>query len=131
MTLPLQTTRGRQDRQAIFHILKRFEFESSHMRSGVVAVEHHKGKHVTDGSLIIRGAAAVIERMIDKDVLPPKYRQVGLLSILITSQEHTKHSLIMHHHALESVAVLHMFSPALFVQRLHLIASASLCLHTL
>ncbi|DBA65621.1 TPA: hypothetical protein ACH3X2_002681 [Trebouxia sp. C0005] len=76
VTLPLQTTRGRQDRQAIFHILKRFEFESSHMRSGVVAVEHHKGKHVTDGSLIIRGAAAVIERMIDKDVLPPKYRQL-------------------------------------------------------
>ncbi|KAA6428240.1 MAG: hypothetical protein FRX49_01836 [Trebouxia sp. A1-2] len=76
VTLPLQTTHGRQDRQATFHILKRFEFESSHMRSGVVAVEHHKGKHVTDGSLIIRGAAAVIERMIDKDVLPPKYRQL-------------------------------------------------------
>ncbi len=96
MTLPLQTTRGRQNRQATLHILKRFEFESSLMRSGVVAVEHHKGKHDTNGLLIIRGAAAVIERMIDKDVLPPKYRQVGLLGILIVFQEHTKDSLIMH-----------------------------------
>lgn len=53
------------------------------MRSGVVAVEHHKGKHATDGLLIIRGAAAVIERMIDKDVLPPEYRQVSILGIFI------------------------------------------------
>jgi len=37
----------------------------------------------------------------------------------------------MNHHALESVAVLHLLSPALFVQRLHLIASANLCLQTL
>ncbi len=98
------------------------------MRSGVVAVEHHKGKHATDGLLIIRGAAAVIEHMLDKDVLPPKYRQVSILSISIVAK-HTKHSFIMNHHALESVATLHMISPALFVQRLHLIASANLCLH--
>ncbi|DBB14077.1 TPA: hypothetical protein ACH3X3_001037 [Trebouxia sp. C0006] len=76
VTLPLQTTRGRQNRHTTLHILKRFEFEPSLMRSGVVAVEHHKGKHATDGLLIIRGAAAVIERMIDKDVLPPEYRQL-------------------------------------------------------
>ncbi|DBA99058.1 TPA: hypothetical protein ACH3X1_014197 [Trebouxia sp. C0004] len=76
VTLPLQTTHGRQHRQATLRILKRFEFESSLMRSGVVAVEHHRGKHVTDGTLIIRGAAAVIERMVGKDLLPPKYRQL-------------------------------------------------------
>ncbi len=79
----MQTTPGRQNRHTTLHILKGFEFEPSLMRSGVVAVEHHKGKHATDGLLIIRGAAAVIERMIDKDVLPPEYRQVSILGIFI------------------------------------------------
>ena len=58
------------------------------MKSGVVAVEHHKGKHATDGLLIIRGAAAVIEHMIDKDVLPLKYRQVSILGIFIVYKRH-------------------------------------------
>lgn len=74
--LPLQMTHGRRNRQVTFHILRRFEFESSLMRSGVVAVEHHKGQHLTTGVLIVRGTAAAIENMIGSDRLPSNYRKV-------------------------------------------------------
>lgn len=78
VTLPLQTTHSRKHRQATFNILKRFEFESALMRSGVVAVEQHKSKQqAAHGMLIIKGAAAVLERMVGTDRLPPNYRKVG------------------------------------------------------
>lgn len=79
VTLPLQTSHSRKNRQATFNILKRFEFESGVMRSGVVAVEQHKSKQqAAHGMLIIKGAAAVLERMVGTDRLPPNYRKVGI-----------------------------------------------------
>lgn len=78
VTLPLQTTHTRKNRQATFNILRRFEFESAVMRSGVVAVEQHRSKHQpAHAMLIIKGAAAVLERMVGTDRLPPNYRKVG------------------------------------------------------
>ena len=78
VTLPLQTAHNRKNRHATFTILKRFEFESAVMRSGVVAVEQHKSKQQpAHGMLIIKGAAAVLERMVGTDKLPPNYRKVG------------------------------------------------------
>ena len=60
------------------HILKRFEFEPSLMRSGVVAAEGRHGRPTAHGVLIIKGAAAVIERMVGSDKLPHNYRKVRL-----------------------------------------------------
>ena len=76
VTLPLQTTHGRRTRQATLQILKRFEFEPSLMRSGVVAVELDNSKPLSDGLLIIKGATAVIEQQVGSDRLPSSYRQV-------------------------------------------------------
>lgn len=59
------------------HILKRFEFEPSLMRSGVVAVEHHNDMCAAHGTLIVKGAAAVIEQMVGIDRLPPNYRKAS------------------------------------------------------
>lgn len=77
VNLPLQATQGRRTRQATLHILKRFEFEPSLMRSGVVAVEHHHDLCAAHGFLIIKGAAAVIEHMVGSHRLPPSYRKVS------------------------------------------------------
>lgn len=73
MTLPLQAKRGGQARQATLQILKRFEFEPSLMRSGVVAVEQRHGRLAADGVLIIKGAASVIQNMVGSDNLPQEY----------------------------------------------------------
>lgn len=85
VTLPLQTTHGRQHRQATMHILKRFEFEPSLMRSGVVAVERSHGKLVSKGVLIIKGAAPAIEQQIGTDRLPPNYRKVTIAVMIAMS----------------------------------------------
>ena len=52
------------------------------MRSGVVAAERHHGRPAAHGVLIIKGAAAVIERMVGSDRLPDNYRQVRLQIVL-------------------------------------------------
>lgn len=54
------------------------------MRSGVVAVEHSHGKHLANGLLIIRGAAAVIEQQVGTDRLPPNYRKVSRCLLMLT-----------------------------------------------
>lgn len=77
VSLPLQATHGKQERQATLHILKRFEFEPALMRSGVVAVEHHHGVSAAHGVLIIKGTAAVIGQMVGSDRLPANYRKVS------------------------------------------------------
>ena len=76
VSLPLQATHGRQSRQTSLHILKRFEFEPSLMRSGVVAVEHRHDVCAAHGVLIIKGAAAVIEQLVGSSRLPANYRKV-------------------------------------------------------
>lgn len=78
MTLPLQAKHAGRARQATLQILKRFEFEPSLMRSGVVAVEQPHGKSAAHGVLIIKGAAAVIQHMVDSEKLPHNYREVWL-----------------------------------------------------
>ncbi|KAL3162329.1 hypothetical protein ABBQ32_010013 [Trebouxia sp. C0010 RCD-2024] len=76
VTLPLQAKHAGRARQATLQILKRFEFEPSLMRSGVVAVEQPHGKSAAHGVLIIKGAAAVIQHMVDSEKLPHNYREV-------------------------------------------------------
>ena len=67
------------------HILKRFEFEPSLMRSGVVAVERSHGKRVSTGVLIVKGAAPAIEQQIGADRLPPNYRKVTIAVMIVMS----------------------------------------------
>ncbi|KAL3147625.1 hypothetical protein ABBQ38_014675 [Trebouxia sp. C0009 RCD-2024] len=76
VTFPLQTKQAGRARQATLQILKRFEFELSLMRSGVVAVEQRHGKPAAHGVLIIKGAAAVIQHMVGSGKLPHNYREV-------------------------------------------------------
>ena len=77
MSLPLQATQGRKTRQIRLQILKRFEFEPTLMRSGVVAAERHRDACANHGVLIIKGAAAVIEHMVGSDRVPPNFRKVS------------------------------------------------------
>ena len=78
VSLPMPSTNGRQAHTATLTILKRFEFESSVMRSGVLAVEDRPSQGRAPGSalLIVRGAAASIEQLIGRDQLPKSYRKV-------------------------------------------------------
>ena len=56
------------------NVLKRFEFESRLMRSGVVAVDS-QGQPGT-ALLFVRGAPARVEQLIKGGVLPSDYQQV-------------------------------------------------------
>lgn len=78
VTLPLQSAHGRHAHTATLTILKRFEFESSVMRSGVLAVEGRPSQNRAPGSalLIVKGAAASIEQLVGRDRLPHDYRKV-------------------------------------------------------
>lgn len=82
-------TNGRHAHTATLTILKRFEFESSLMRSGVLAVEDRPSQGRAPGSalLIVRGAAASIEGLIGRDQLPESYRKVSQM-VFIHIQTH-------------------------------------------
>ena len=55
-------------------VLKRFEFESQLLRSGVLAVD--SAGHSDEALIFIRGAPACIEQIVGKDQVPSDYRQV-------------------------------------------------------
>lgn len=55
-------------------VLKRFEFESQLLRSGVLAVDSTGSSDET--IVFVRGAPSCIEQVMGKDKVPPNYRQV-------------------------------------------------------
>ena len=80
VSLPLRPKSGGPASSTKLQVLKRFEFESRLMRSGVVATDS-SGRH-TKTLLFVRGAPAQIEQMIRGGVLPPDYQKVACSSFL-------------------------------------------------
>ena len=79
LSLPLRSVHGSHSHTDTLTILRKFEFESSLMRSGVLAVEGRpsQGRAPGDALLIVRGAAASIEQLVGRHRLPPDYRKVN------------------------------------------------------
>ena len=57
-------------------VLKRFEFEASLMRSGVIAVD--SAKPGSPALLFVRGAPTKVQGLVSGDSLPPDFHQVLL-----------------------------------------------------
>ena len=76
MSLPLRLRWGSPASLTKLQVLKRFEFESRLMRSGVVAVD--KDEDPNTALLFVRGAPAKVEQLIRGGVLPADYHQVCL-----------------------------------------------------
>ena len=57
-------------------VLKRFEFEASLMRSGVIAVDRAKPR--SPALLFVRGAPNKVQGLVSDDSLPPDFHQVFL-----------------------------------------------------
>lgn len=55
-------------------VLKRFEFEASLMRSGVIAVDRAKPR--SPALLFVRGAPNKVQGLVSDDSLPPDFHQV-------------------------------------------------------
>lgn len=75
VSLPLRLRSGMPASLTKLQVLKRFEFESCLMRSGVVAVDPEGPPHTA--LLFVRGAPARIERLVKGGVLPDDYHQVS------------------------------------------------------
>ena len=75
VSLPLRLQSGMPASLTKLQVLKRFEFESCLMRSGVVAVDPEGPPHTA--LLFVRGAPAKIEQLVKGGVLPDDYRQVS------------------------------------------------------
>ena len=73
VALPLNKGHKVSDQVVTFQVLKRFEFESPLMRSGVVAVDTDEPD---TGLLFVRGAPSTIELLIRGGQIPADYRQV-------------------------------------------------------
>lgn len=80
VSLPLRPKSGQPASPTKLQVLKRFEFESRLMRSGVVAMDS-SGRHAKT-LLFVRGAPAQIEQLIRGGVLPPDYQKVACSSPL-------------------------------------------------
>ncbi|KAL0046765.1 hypothetical protein WJX82_009387 [Trebouxia sp. C0006] len=73
VTLPLHN-RLRSVHTCSLHVLRRFEFDSCLLRSGVVAREHGAKKGCA--LLFVRGGTSTIRRLLDKQTMPLDYSKV-------------------------------------------------------
>ncbi|KAL0030950.1 hypothetical protein WJX79_003464 [Trebouxia sp. C0005] len=73
VTLPLHNKLGSVQTCSL-QVLRRFEFDSSLLRSGVVAREHGDKKGC--GLLFVRGGTSTIRRLLDKQTMPSDYSKV-------------------------------------------------------
>lgn len=80
VSLPLRPKSGTPASSTKLQVLKRFDFESRLMRSGVVATD--SSGHHTKTLLFVRGAPTQIEQLIRGGVLPPDYQKVACSSSL-------------------------------------------------
>ena len=78
MRLPLKVERhAHSPKFATLKLLKRFEFESQLLRSGVLAVDSTGS--ADEAVVFVRGDPGSIEQVIGKDQVPADYRQAWLL----------------------------------------------------
>ncbi|DBA90734.1 TPA: hypothetical protein ACH3X1_003944 [Trebouxia sp. C0004] len=73
VTLPLHK-KLRSVQTCSLHVLRRFEFDSSLLRSGVVARE--QGNKKGCALLFVRGGTSTIRRLLDKQTMPSDYSRV-------------------------------------------------------
>ena len=73
VALPLNRGHRMVDQVLTLQILRRFEFEASLMRSGVVAVDTD---NPDTGLLFVRGAPSTVEQLIRGGQIPADFRQV-------------------------------------------------------
>ena len=73
MALPLNKGHTQPDQVITLQVLRRFDFESPLMRSGVVAIDTEEPD---TGLLFVRGAPATIAQLIRGGQIPEDYRQV-------------------------------------------------------
>lgn len=74
MSLPLKLKGQRSTCMTTLTVLKRFEFESQLLRSGVLAVD--SAGPCDEAFIFVRGAPACIEQIVGEDHVPSNYRQV-------------------------------------------------------
>lgn len=74
VSLPLKLDGERLACATTLTVLKRFEFESQLLRSGVLAVDSAGSSDET--VVFVRGAPSCIEQLMGKDKVPPNYCQV-------------------------------------------------------
>ena len=98
VVLPLAKQPGTASSLATLHILKRFEFDASLMRSGVVVADKTARG---DPLLVVRGAPSRIQALVTSGMLPPDFNQVRTcccVSNISSEQVHTagcnRHSFI-------------------------------------
>lgn len=75
VALPLKSPNQKSARMANIRILRRFEFRSQLLRSGVVA--RHSADAPDHAYFFIRGAPGAIEQLVGADKVPLDYRQVS------------------------------------------------------
>ena len=75
VALPLQPSESSSARMANLVILRRFEFRSQLLRSGVIVRD--SARPPDDAQLFIRGASAAVEQLVGPDKVPADYQQVG------------------------------------------------------
>lgn len=74
VALPLNMGHKAAHEVVTLKVLRRFEFESPLMRSGVVAIDTEEPD---TGLLFVRGAPATIAQLIRGGQIPDDYRQVA------------------------------------------------------
>ena len=77
VSLPLRLAHQKSASMTTLTILKRFEFESQLLRSGVLAVDS-----AGDEVFFTRGAPSSIEQLIGRGNIPKDYRQVKKILLL-------------------------------------------------
>lgn len=74
VSLPLKLDGEHVACATTLRVLKRLEFDSQLLRSGVLAVD--KSGSSDETVVFVRGAPSCIEQIMGKDKVPPNYRQV-------------------------------------------------------
>ena len=90
VALPLKPQNCRSALIAHLIILRRFEFRSQLLRSGVIAKDPDHRKSY----FFVRGAPGAIEQLVGADIVPASYRQVCQADSLITDLTDSLCSLI-------------------------------------
>lgn len=83
VALPLRLPSQRSAQATTLTILKRFEYQSQMLRSGVVAVDSFSPSGVAQ--LFIRGAPAAIQQVLGRSKLPSNFRQVCIAALVNSS----------------------------------------------
>ena len=86
MTLPLKLEGEQSARITTLEVLKRFEFESQLLRSGVLAVD--SAGPADEAIIFVRGAPASIEQLMGSHQVPADYHQACSTSDLAKPQQH-------------------------------------------